>query len=289
MKRLVSSVVCAACLAVGLVGCGDGAGGGTTDVVVTRDFGATAVAEHAVDWSNGLTAMRQLQRSQTVETQYGGKYVSKIGALGEGGSDSWLYYVNGVESATAATSQRLQPGDVVQWDLHNWQDVRTGGAIVGAFPHPLAERGAKIVCGDPESSNCSFARKTLTAAGVDASDESDASVVVGTWREIAAVDGVRDLSADAASNGAFAQFSTDGKLLTPARSDGSTGAAMAGGTGLVAAFSDGKKLTWILTGTDGDGVESAIDLLRGDHPELTNRFAVIAGPARTAALPLAAR
>lgn len=289
MKRTLSSVVCAACLVLGSVGCGDGGGGGRTDLVVTRDFGSQSVAKQSVDWSNGLTAMRQLQRSQTVETQYGGKYVSKIGSLGEGGSDSWLFYVDGVESATAATSQRLEPDDVVQWDFHNWQDLRTGGAIVGAFPRPLAQRGARLVCGDPKSSNCSFARKTIKAAGIGAPAKDDSTIVVGTWREIAGVDGVPDLTSDAATNGAFARFSTDGKQITPVSSDGGAAPAQGAGTGLVAALSDGRKLTWVLTGTDGEGVESAIDLLRGDHPDLTNRFAVMAGPGRNVALPLAAQ
>lgn len=285
MARLLTLAL-AACLALGAAGCGDSGSGAPTKLIVTTDFGNETVDSASVNWSDGLTAMRQVQRQFKTETQYGGKYISKIGELAEGGQDSWLFMVDGVESTTGASGVRLKQGAIVQWDLHNWQSVRTGGAIVGAFPRPLDQLGANVVCRDVEA-NCQLVETHLKDAGVTVSEAGRASVVVGPWSQISDVEGVRDLETDAATNGAFASFSDDGRTITPARSDGSSGPPDTD-AGLLAAFAEGEAVTWVVTGTDSGAVELATDLIAPDHEAITNHFAVLAARRGPQALPLAA-
>ncbi|MBI2691768.1 MAG: DUF4430 domain-containing protein [Solirubrobacterales bacterium] len=286
MIRPVSALLIAACAVIG-AGCGSsGPTGPTTSVTVTRDFGASEIARtQTVDSTNGLTALRQLEAVHKVTTAYGGRYVKSINATAEDGDSSWLFYVDGVESDQGATSVRLKPGQVVQWDFHPWQTIRTGGAIVGAYPLPLKKRGVRLICAPTKSPECSAARRALTASGVVVSSQGSDRVIVGTWNNIEDFDGVRDLTRSGESNGAYAQFSADGRTLTPLSADGSEGNQIKKQGGLLSAFSDARGVVWLATGTDPAGVSAAVQLLEAGGPQLQNRFAMAVGPAGPIVLP----
>lgn len=286
MTRLATVVLIAACAVTG-AGCGDpGATGPSTSLTVTRDFGAAEVAKTgSVESTSGLTALRQLETVHKVTTAYGGRYVKSINGTTEDGDSSWLFYVDGVESEQGATSIRLKPGQVVQWDFHAWQAIRTGGAIVGAYPLPLKKRGVRLVCAPTNSPACSTARKALTASGIVVGSLGKDRVIVGSWNDIEGVDGVRNLTTSGESNGAYAQFSKDGETLTPFSADGSEGRPIKQQGGLLAAFSDAQGVVWLATGTDAEGVSRAAQLLEAGGPKLKNRFAMAVGPAGTIPLP----
>ena len=286
MIRSATVVLLAACAVIG-AGCGSsGATGPVTSLSVTRDYGASEIAKtEEVKASNGLTALRQLETVHKVTTAYGGRYVKSINGATEDGDNSWLFYVDGVESEQGATSIRLKPGQVVQWDFHAWQAVRTGGAIVGAYPLPLKTRGVRLVCAPTKSSECSTAREALKVSGIAVTSRGADRVIVGTWSDIEPIDGVRDLAKSGESNGAYAQFSADGTTLTPFSSDGSQGTPIKQQGGLLAPFGDAKGVTWLATGTDAEGVGSAVQLLEGGGPKLKNRFAMAVGPSGPIALP----
>lgn len=265
----------AACAVLG-AGCGAGAHGPQTTLVVTRDFGAAVVSQpKSIDATPGLTAMRQLQGSHETTSSFGGRYINSIDGLKEDNDSSWLVYVDGIETTKGATSVRLKPGQTVQWDFHAWQTIRTGGAIVGAFPQPLKSRGARVICAPERSDACVATRAALKAAGVLATGSSAVRVVVGQWSDIEGFDGVPDLTSSGETNGAFAQFSKNGDRLTPFSADGSEGRVLKAGAGLLAAFSDGTQATWVITGTDEAGAAEAAELLRRPA-EIRNRFAVLA-------------
>jgi hypothetical protein len=210
--------------------------------------------------------------------------VSAIDGTKEDADSSWLYYVDGVESPVAASSQRLKPGQVVQWDYHAWQNVRTGKAIVGAYPEPLKSRGAKLVCASPESDACVLTRKALSQSGIALSPSGGVRVVVGPYSEIVGFDGVPDLESPGDENGAYASFSKNDQQLTPVSADGSDGKTLGAGTGLVAAFAEGKSLTWLVTGTDESGTQGAAQLLLGGD-DLTDSFAVLSSGDSSSPLP----
>jgi hypothetical protein len=286
MARNFARALIAACAVVG-AGCGDsGQGGAVTGVTVTRDFGARVVGEReSVEKTKGLTALRQLETAHKATTSYGGRYVKSIDGVAEDSDSSWLFYVDGVEAPVGATSTRLQAGQQVQWDFHAWENVRTGGAIVGAYPAPLQSRGVRLVCAPRKSDACSAVRSSLTTAGIKVGPRGSARMVVGPWSDIEGFDGVRDLTAPGDTNGAFAQFSKKGDALTPFSADGSAGKTVKSGGGLLAAFASAGRVVWLVTGTDEEGTLSAAQLLRGDGAELKNRFAMSTGPAGPAALP----
>lgn len=286
MRPSLALALLSACAVIG-AGCGSATNGPATHVVVTRDFGAKVVETPAkVEASSGLTAMRQLQSVHPATTSYGGRYVDSIGDLKENGDSSWLFYVNGVEATTAATSLRLKPGASVQWDFHAWQTIRTGGAIVGAYPQPLKSSGTRLICAPQKSVACRVAREGLVKSDIAIDPQASARVVVGTWRDIEGFDGVPDLTSDGETNGAYAQFLADGSELAPFSGDGSEGPVLRNKAGLLAPFAtDGKQLVWVVTGVDKAGVESAAKLLDGGAEKLRHRFAFLARPGGATPLP----
>lgn len=287
MRRLGPLALLAACAVIG-AGCGEQAEGPATSVVVTRDFGAEVVAAHEqVPFGAGLTVMRQLQRAHNVTTSYGGRYVDSINSLKEDADSSWLVYVDGVESPRGAAATRMRAGQLVQWDFHPWQLVRTGGAIVGAYPQPMKSRGARVICAAKQSATCSDVETDLKAAGVELSGSDPVSVVVGPWPTVGKLKSVPDLTESGESNGAFAQFSADGKTLTPFAADGQPQRKFSGDAGLLAAFAQGTDMTFLVTGTSEQGVAGAVDLL--DSPaQLENRFALMTSGGKASALPWSA-
>lgn len=286
MARLVTALLLAACAVTG-AGCGSsGTDGPATNLAVTRDYGASEIVKaETIEATAGLTALRQLETVHKVTTAYGGRYVKSINGTTEDDENSWLFYVDGVESDQGATSIRLKPGQVVQWDFHAWQTIRTGGAIVGAYPQPLKKRGVRLICAPTKSPECSAARKALTASGIVVNSSGPDRVIVGSWNNIEGLDGVRDLTTSGESNGAYAQFSADGSTLTPFAAGGTEGKPIKQQGGLLAAFSDAEGVVWLATGTDATGVGGAVQLLDAGGPELKNRFAMAVGPAGPIALP----
>jgi hypothetical protein len=286
VTRFALSLLIAACAVLG-AGCGDsGTTGPATSVVVTRDFGASVIAEKkGVDTTPGLTALRQLETVHKVTTGYGGRYVKSIDTTAEDSDSSWLFYVDGIEAKVGASSTRLKPGQAVQWDFHAWQNVRTGGAIVGAYPLPLKTRGVRLICAPAKSDACTFARNALTASGIVVSNHGPDRVIVGAWSDIEGFDGVRDLTGPGDSNGAYAQFSKDGGTLTPFSGDGSDGKPLKSKAGLLAPFADPAGVVWLVTGTDEEGARSAAELLHDEKGLLKNHFAMIVGPGGPTELP----
>lgn len=293
----------AICVLLG-TGCGSAvggsdttSGGSDTTLSVTRDFGAQNLsAQTSVPLTAGLTVMRQLQKTHETDEAYGGRYVSAIDGLAEDSTDSWLFYVDGVEAPVGAGSTRLRAGQSVQWDFHAWQNVRTGGAIVGSWPRPLDERGVRLVCLPVTTPACKVVRDALDAAGIAFGVATEhrrthgnppVDLLVGSWRDLRSRGGLPRLDRDGASNGAFAEFSSDGSQLTPVDAAGESASPLGAGTGLLAAFADGKRLRWLITGTDSVGVERAAELL-AEPKELAERFGLMVSADAVTPLPLAA-
>lgn len=287
-KKPLALALAVLAAAIGVAGCGASEPSGpTTSLQITRDFGAKTVApEVRVAATPGLTVMRQLEQTAEVETTYGGRFVNSIDRLKGGAGNDWLFFVDGIESDKAATEWRLSGGEVVQWDYHAWQGVKTGNAIVGAFPRPLKTAGVSLECLPAESDPCTAARTALGSAEVETASNAAGAVkvYVGEWPQIKGKPGVPDLSAPAADNGAFASVSPDGKSIVVVNERGLPAQRLKSGAGLVAASRVGTRVTWIVTGLDEAGVEDAAGLLNADA--LKNKFAVAVGSAGRVALPV---
>lgn len=288
---VAASLALAVAVAISSAGCGSRTAGGDVSasegatLAVTRDFGATELREPAVLPADGdLSAMRQLQASANVETSFGGRYVTAIDGVKQDTAKGyeWLFYVDGVESDTGATSVELSAGQQVQWDYHRWAGVKPGGAIVGAFPAPLKQRSVALECIPNITTACATVRSKLREARVRFSRKGVA-FKVGTWTELARRDLGIDLSSDPAGNGAFAAFPGD-RTMQLAGDDGSVAETLGARSGLIAAFAEGSEPLWIVTGVDTLGVEAAAAGL--DAKTLNRRFTLAIGANGVTGLPV---
>lgn len=285
------ALVLAAALAVATAGCGSKPGTGEVSaregatLVITRDFGASELREPRVlPLGGNLSAMRQLQSSAEVESSFGGRYVTAIDGVKQDLSDGydWLFYVDGVESAVGAAAVDLTAGQTVQWDYHRWRDVKTGGAIVGAFPAPLDRDGVALECVPQVTAACVSIKQKLREAKIRINTKG-VPLFVGQWSELARRDLEVDLSSDPAGNGAFAAF-PGGRKLELAGDDGSVARTLGAQSGLVAAFSRGDSKFWVVTGVDTLGVEAAVAAF--NERSLANRFSVAVGDDGVIGLPV---
>jgi Domain of unknown function (DUF4430) len=132
------SAVLVALALVLLPGCGrERTGSGSATLWVTRDRGATVVAERTVP--AGLTAMQALDRELDVKTRYSGRFVQSIqGVDGDASKQrDWFWFLNGIEADRSAADYRLHAGDVEWWDFRSWSGEMREPVVVGAFPEPF--------------------------------------------------------------------------------------------------------------------------------------------------------
>jgi len=107
-------------------------------------------------------------------------------------------------------------------------------------------------------------------------------VLVGTWNRIGDDPVAALLDGGPQASGVFARFENRSLITLDAGAEPSARLGVA--SGLVAALRrSSEQPTWLVTGTDVEGVERAVRLLDADH--LTDRYAVAASPRNELALP----
>ncbi|HEY2570722.1 MAG TPA: DUF4430 domain-containing protein [Solirubrobacteraceae bacterium] len=298
------AVLCA--LAALTSGCGLGAGKAPSAVglVVTRDFGARVVRSWGAPQARGQeTVMSLLTRNARVSTRYSGGFVQSIDGLdgGQSGGQSvdWFYYVNGVEASKGAASTNVHPGDHIWWDRHDWSATDDIRAVVGSYPQPFLNGIAgkrlpvRVECASADGNACRTVTARLRAqhvpAGVAALGGGAGAVqtlrvAVGTWREIAGVSDVRELSGGPRASGVYARFSASGTTLSLLDEAARATQTLSAGAGLIAATRNGEDApVWAVTGTDAEGVTRAASAF--DAATLHNRFALAVTAGGPLALP----
>ena len=285
-------------------GCGFGAGDETGDVTltVTRDFGATELHEGADDpqkeaVKEGDTVMRVLQRDYDVKTRYGGGFVQEIdgvaGGHEEGREADWFYYVNGIEAPVGAAERRLDGGERVWWDHHEWEAAQRVPAVVGSFPEPFKSGTegkrfpVRLVCQGDDKRSCDEVETRLEDADIkgisratleQSGGQEVLRVIVGRWADVRRDPVVRSLERGPASSGIYARPTSTGDQIVLLDEDGQPVRTLRGGAGLVAATSvEAQAPTWIITGTDDVGVAAAAAALTEDRLEQHFALAVDAG------------
>jgi Domain of unknown function (DUF4430) len=293
------AVACAPAIA----GCGLGPGQGTSDVTVTvtKNFGATRVAQATEKRVPGSeTVMRVLERHFNVSLRYGGGFVESInGSSGSSARRDWFYYVNGIEAPRGAATTSVHHGDRIWWDLHDWTATDSVPAVVGSFPEPfLHGSGGRrfptvLQCAADVSAACKRVSDELSALGVPVasaeigtgSGTDSLGVVVGTWHDIRPEIVASLLAQGPGASGVYARFSAAGGALTLLDPSGRPGAVLGPGAGLVAATSQNSSVpTWLITGTDVAGVQSAAAALTPSA--LRDHFALAVQGARRIPIPV---
>jgi hypothetical protein len=302
----VTRVLAALIAALALAGCGVGAGEskkGGVELRVTRDFGQRDLGSDSTKPSvrESDTVMRFLQSGHKVATRFGGGFVQSIDGLAgnQSAEHDWFYYVNGSEASVGAADYKLQPGDVVQWDYHDWQATQHVPAIVGAFPQPFAHGltgkrlPTRLECADDRSKACETVGDSLAQYGVSATSSaigspvSDKSlrVIVAKFGVAKQVLAAKALTQGPASTGVYATFNSAGSTLSLLDGAGHAARAAPPGTGLLAATQQAAQpVTWLVTGVDDAGVERAAAAL--GPGALRNAFAVAVTPSGLVRLPV---
>ncbi len=292
--------------AVALAGCGLGAGAAPKDVslLVTSDFGARVLpAAGPLQVKGQETAMSLLERNYRVATSDGGGFVQSVDGLSggreRGAPVDWFYYVDGVEANTGADATNVRSGESIWWDRHDWSQTDGTPAVVGSFPEPFLHGiGGKrlpvrVECATVAGYACRTVAARLRAVGVPAvmgaiegaRAPGSLRVLVAPWASIAREPAARSLASGPRASGVFARFSADGGALALLEGDGQTARTLRAGAGLIAATRSGEDPpVWLVTGTDGQGVELAARAF--DQPTLQDRFAVALSRGGATALPV---
>jgi hypothetical protein len=290
-------------ISASLAGCGFGEGearDGGAELRVTRDFGREEVAAEEFETiREDQSVMRLLQSRHDVETRFGGNFVEEIDGVGRGGGQDWVYFVNGIWADTGAAERELEPGDVIQWDSHDFTATQRIPAIVGAYPEPFRSGNegdrlpVRLECADAGDQACADVKDELTAVGGRVSSsqlgasggQEIVRVLVGTWDEIREIRTPALLEEGPGTSGVYVRFADDGERLELLDDEGDVARVAGAGTGLVAATAlEEQAVVWVVTGLDDVGVQAAAAVL-GERP-LRNAFAVAATPEGPVKLPL---
>jgi len=303
-------VLAAALLALAGCGIGFGAGeqDGTAELTITRDYGSELLLEEPVGpLGDSSTAMRLLDRSAEIETSYGGGFVDSIESISSSsGSRSvdWFYFMNGIAAERGAAEFVVGPGDRMWWDYRDWTDAMDVNAVVGSFPAPMSGGydgtvwPVSVECHSVESA-CETVRERLTEAGVEsvsaepaggpeasASDGDTLRVLVGRWSDVGSDEDAARLERGPALSGVFAAFVESEGVDRLVGLDVAADPATDFGphSGLIAAMRRGEEPpVWLVTGTDGSGVELAAGAL--ETGQLRNRYAAAISPEGVFSLP----
>jgi Domain of unknown function (DUF4430) len=284
----------AAVAALGLAGCGLGAGTSSSGVslTVTDGFGKRVVVlKEDMNTHGEDTVMRLLQRSAKVTTRFSGGFVQSVNGLaGQTGSSpvDWFFFVNGSEGSKGSASVRVHAGDQVWWDRHDWGAAMDVPAVVGSYPEPFLHGldgkrlPVRIECSPPNTPGCKQVSDLLGKAGVVAARGGLAAsftketlrILVGLWPAIHDDPAAKQIERGPQTSGVFARMSPNGRSLALLDEHGRVARTLGPGSGLVAATSfDHGKPVWVVTGTDVRGLNDAAESLQAGI--LRNRFALV--------------
>jgi Domain of unknown function (DUF4430) len=307
--------------AIVAAGCGLGAGAevGNVELLVTSEFGATAISESAGEANESDTVMRFLEGEDEIETRYGGGYVKSIDGVSEGERGGhpydWFFYVDGLESPVGAAEVSLQGGETVWWDNHDWSASEHIPAVVGSWPAPFStgweghEPVVFVECRDGGGA-CGEVTTALEGEGVEvastvggetakggaaagaAAPKGAIRVLVGPWAELRSDPTAALVEKGPAESGVYAEFaaaggSQGGWELVALDENGEEASGLGTGAGLVAATRryEGPPV-WLVTGGTGAAVEAAAGAL--DANDLRSRFAVASEGGTVTPLPVPA-
>jgi hypothetical protein len=269
-------------------------------VVVTVDFGQRLVLDKTVELTSKMSAMEALKRVAEVDMAYGGGFVNDINHArsehDKGSGSDWFLSVNGIQSNTGALGYTLRPGDIENWDLHEWKFRQFIPARIGDFPEPFLHgysgkvRPTIVVYENTFREDAIRIVECLTLLGTEnvstkpvdeLSKEEKGScnlILLGDMGSSL----VTELNKLWERMGFFAHFN-GGKLII-FDANGHERAEFNAGSGLIQATQNpwnsrgigaGENVVWMVTGTDENGVRSAVDVLVDRYEEFEWAYGVV--------------
>jgi hypothetical protein len=251
-------------------------------LTVTRDFGATGVAElkrQPIPQPPGLAAILDRYANPRARESR---------------------FVNGIAADKPAAKLELHGGDRVWLDQHDSSVSEPVSAVVGSFPEPFLHGvdgkrlPVRVECDDPRGGACAVVAEKLVALGVvagrsaisrSAADES-LRVLVAPWQRLAGREFEADsIEAGPRSSGVFARFEGGGSRLVVLDVAGRPARTLGAGTGFIATTTERERRPlWFVTGTDAAGVAAAARAF--DESVLADRFALAISRDLPVAVPL---
>jgi hypothetical protein len=268
----------------------------TVKIVGTRNFGEEVLFEKEAEVRQGATAGEALE--QVAEIEMSGSYIETVNGLRGDQKEYWLYYINGVLANVFAHRYIMQPGDVMNWDFHNWRFyMQNPMAVIGQFPEPCV-RGyngkvapAVVVYDGGFKEKAGYLKEKLEALGVadvsvketgslTAEEKEKFNIFILAGKENALISEI---------NGYFKErelvyFDVDRVVV---RDFGGKPAKKYGmGYGVIQAMQNPwnpkgnyscESTVWAVTGLDDKGVNLAAGVLIDQPEKLKNTFAVVVG------------
>lgn len=275
-------------------------------LVVTHSYGAEVVFDSLLALNRDCTALELTEMYLEVETRYGGSFVNGIngkssGYTGKKGEErkkeDWFLYYNGSLAAAGAGDIKINNGDTVWWDYHDWALSAFTPAMIGAFPQPLS-RGVTLFysqsCQDRAVKMVEILKnRAIDVVDIQEYDEkrvsqrSTSGMVLGIWNELDESPMLKGLSQNNNKTGLFCKLGDDGfqRLSVSLQETGTTyrdGAAVIAATGR--GLGDQYPL-WLLLGYDEEGLDKAIDFLTGNNICPQYGWGIIISPAGIEPIP----
>jgi hypothetical protein len=200
-----------------------------------------------------------------------------------------------------AAEKELDGGDRVWWDYRDWSTAMRVPAVVGSYPEPFLHGAegkrypVRIDCAQNSAGTCREVAERLDHVDVAASFTSIGApagkevlrLVVGTWDDVRGDAAARQIEEGPAASGVFARMRVLGESGELELLDAASRVMrrVRTGAGLVAATRfEEQQPTWVVTGTDRDGLERATRLL--DERLLRDRYAAAVDATGPVALPV---
>jgi len=284
--------------------------------LITTDYGRELLLEKGVVCQNNMTVMDGLaQTGAKLKTSYGGEFISGIEGLESdrggllGARRDWFYYVNGIFAETGALDYKVQAGETVWWDYHDWKAAQGTAAVIGCYPEPFVRgyRGqvkpTTIVVFESDQALAEELKNALEAAGVSGvaikavsaelmaellEDRKGPTLVIGEWQKLQDLQWLADFNSAYRKNGTFLRFVDGG--LEMLDHNGEMVERIAGSAGVIAATGEGNgddSPLWLISGTDRSGVERVLQVLTAQPEKIRAAFSAVVLAEDVVKLPLA--
>ncbi|MGE5405515.1 MAG: DUF4430 domain-containing protein [Candidatus Saccharibacteria bacterium] len=270
---------------------------------ITADYGAHTVWVGEVKIAPGQNLLTLMKKHLQVGTGYGGGFVKTINSYPAHSSIAesrdWFLYIDGILSDKGAGEVVPASGQVIWWDFHSWDGTTFVPAAIGAYPAPLCGDLMTAVPGNKdyletlrELSRTIQHKSEVSRSSIALSDKwtpelySFPVIIVGEWPQLCKTPAIAALFDRSTEGGIFCDFK-DGALQAYDE-QGRLVRTFGAGSGCIVSTGSGLGDTspvWIISGTDRQGVNRVIELLRVHPEQLARKFGLVVSGSEVMALP----